>query len=89
MKVEDYLMEELETRCNLATKEQLQNASERMSMLVHQLLDIPPCEGAAIGIGFSIKKNSEEIAKDYSLDCDTICNILFATVKRFSRPLNL
>lgn len=85
--VQNYLMEQLEKKCNLATKKQLQNASKRMSILVHHLTNIPACESTAIGIGFSVRKSSEDIAKDNNLDCDTVCNVIFAATKKFSRSL--
>ncbi|MGD0495382.1 MAG: hypothetical protein ABSB28_05010 [Candidatus Bathyarchaeia archaeon] len=86
--IQEYLMKRLEMKCNLVTKKQLQNASKRMSTLVHQLTNDPACESAAIRVVFSVRKSSEDIVKENDLDCDVVCSIVFIVAKEFSRSLS-
>jgi hypothetical protein len=82
-KISNYLMEQLEKKFPSATKKQLQNASKRMGEIVHFLVNIPLCESAAVGIGFSVKQSSEDIAKENNLDGDTVCKIIFDAAHLF------
>lgn len=82
--VSKYLMERLEKNFSSATKKQLQNASKRMGEIARFLINIPLCESAAVGIGFSVKQSAEDIARDNNLDGDIVCKIIFDTVHVFS-----
>lgn len=85
VEISHYLMLQLEKNFPSAMKKQLQNACKRMNKIVNTLMKIPPCESAAVGIGFSVKQSSESIAKDNNLDGDILCNLIFDTVRYFSK----
>jgi len=83
--IEVYLQNRLRKSYPSISKRHLEDAVQKMSDIVKFLVDIPLCESAAVGIGFSVKQSSETIAKDNGLDADKICDIIFEASRALSR----
>lgn len=79
--VEKHIVAQLKENFRSITKDQLRNVTEKMTEITDILINIPLCESAAVGIGFSIRQSAESTAKENNLDAEILSNIIFNSVR--------
>jgi hypothetical protein len=80
-KVEKHVAAQLKKSFRSMTEDQLKNATEKITEIIRFLIDMPLCESAAVGIGFSVRQSAEDIAEENNLDAEILCKIVFDSIR--------